>query len=39
MKDVLEKAGFTNVTNSKFDPEKDSEVRRLGTLYVNCEKP
>lgn len=39
MKDVLEKAGFTNVTNSEFDPEKDSEVRRLGTLYVNCEKP
>lgn len=36
---VLEKAGFVNVRMRDFDPELDSEKRRLGTLYVDATKP
>jgi predicted SAM-dependent methyltransferase len=38
LKKALERAGFVNVRRRDFDPELDSEERRLGTLYVNAYK-
>jgi hypothetical protein len=36
---ALVEAGFTNVLRRPFDPSLDSESRRIGTLYVNGQKP
>jgi predicted SAM-dependent methyltransferase len=37
--EALVEAGFTNVSRRPFDPSLDSENRRIGTLYVNGQKP
>jgi predicted SAM-dependent methyltransferase len=34
----LESVGFQKIQRRDFDPELDSEDRKLGTLYVNCSK-
>jgi predicted SAM-dependent methyltransferase len=36
---ILREAGFENVRRRDFDPELDSDDRRIGTLYVNAERP
>jgi predicted SAM-dependent methyltransferase len=35
---LLAQAGFAQVQRSEFDPELDSEHRRIGTLYVSANK-
>jgi predicted SAM-dependent methyltransferase len=39
MEKILEEAGFIEVNESEFDPDLDTEARRLGTLYLNATKP
>ena len=36
---LLQRAGFADVKRRAFDPELDSERRRVGTLYVEAVKP
>lgn len=36
---VLEAAGFINIRRRDWDPHRDSESRRWGTLYVDCIRP
>jgi len=36
---ALLRAGFVNVRRREFDPALDTEARRLGTLYVDADKP
>ena len=38
LKHVLTKAGFVEVRIRDYDPELDSEDRKLGSLYVDCRK-
>lgn len=38
VKRILQIAGFTHVHRSKFDPSIDTDVRKVGTLYVNSTK-
>lgn len=39
MAKILAQAGFVSIERREFDPEIDSERRRVGTLYVNGTKP
>lgn len=39
LKELLEGAGFVDVRRRDFDPVRDSEVRREGTLYVDATRP
>jgi predicted SAM-dependent methyltransferase len=39
LKLVLEEAGFVHIVRREFDPSQDTEARKLGTLYVEAEKP
>lgn len=39
LKYILELAGFGEVKRRDFDPELDSEGRKIGTLYVEAIKP
>lgn len=36
---LLRFAGFVNVRRRDFDPSRDNEDRRVGTLYMDAEKP
>ncbi len=36
---ALSRAGFVNIRRREFDADLDSEERRLGTLYVDADKP
>jgi predicted SAM-dependent methyltransferase len=36
---VLREAGLTGVVRREFDPGLDSELRRIGSLYVDAHKP
>ena len=36
---ALGRAGFVNIRRREFDPALDTEARRLGTLYVDADKP
>jgi predicted SAM-dependent methyltransferase len=39
MEKALSRAGFVDIRRREFDPELDTESRRLGTLYVDAVKP
>ena len=39
LKHVLESAGFSEVRRRDFDPQLDTEERKLGTLYCDAIKP
>jgi predicted SAM-dependent methyltransferase len=39
MRQLLEGVGFTAVKRRDFDAEQDQERRRVGTMYMQCEKP
>jgi len=36
---VLQQAGFIGITPRNFDPSIDSELRKIGSLYVDAHKP
>ena len=36
---ILKRAGFVEVNRRDFDPALDSELRRIGTFYMNARKP
>jgi predicted SAM-dependent methyltransferase len=36
---VVEKAGFRDVKRREFNPDLDSEARRIGALYIDARKP
>jgi len=36
---VLQQAGFVQITERSFAPSLDSELRKIGTLYVDAYKP
>jgi hypothetical protein len=36
---ALHQAGFVRLTPRSYDPALDSELRKLGTLYVDAYKP
>lgn len=36
---IMAQAGFTQIQRSQFDPNVDSEHRKIGTLYVSANKP
>ena len=37
--DVLEDVGFCDIIRREYDPLRDSELRAVGTLYVDARKP
>jgi len=39
MESVMQKAGFINIRRRPFDPDMDTEKRKIGTLYVDGQKP
>jgi predicted SAM-dependent methyltransferase len=39
LRGVLEKAGFVDAREREFNPDLDSEWRRIGTLYIDAVKP
>jgi predicted SAM-dependent methyltransferase len=39
MRQLLESVGFVKIQKREFDPELDQEVRRVGSLYMQCKKP
>lgn len=39
MAHILAKAGFVDIERREYDPQLDSEVRSLGSLYVKAFKP
>jgi predicted SAM-dependent methyltransferase len=36
---VLQQAGFAHIRERSFDPAFDSELRKVGTLYAEAQKP
>jgi predicted SAM-dependent methyltransferase len=39
MRRLLESVGFVSVSRREFDPNADQEMRRVGTMYMQCVKP
>ena len=39
LKKLLEQCGFSDVRQRSYDPELDSEHRRIGSLFVSAKKP
>jgi hypothetical protein len=39
LKLALQKAGFISISRREFDPNIDSESRRVGTLYMKASRP
>jgi hypothetical protein len=39
LSNVLHQAGFVRITPRSFDASLDSELRKLGTLYLDAYKP
>jgi predicted SAM-dependent methyltransferase len=39
MRLLLETVGFVEIQRREFDPELDQELRRSGTMYMQCKKP
>jgi predicted SAM-dependent methyltransferase len=39
MRRLLQSVGFVAIQRRQFDPEIDQELRRVGTLYMQCIKP
>jgi predicted SAM-dependent methyltransferase len=39
MRLLLESVGFVEIQRREFDPELDQELRRFGSMYMQCRKP
>lgn len=39
LKKLLDRCGFVDIVRREFDPQLDTEKRKLGTLYVSAIKP
>jgi hypothetical protein len=39
MRLLLERVGFVEIQRREFDVRLDQEVRRVGTMYMQCMKP
>ena len=39
MRRLLESVGFAGIHRREFDPNLDQEMRRVGTMYMECIKP
>lgn len=39
MRLLLESVGFVEIQRREFDPRLDQELRRVGSLYMQCRKP
>jgi predicted SAM-dependent methyltransferase len=39
MRLLLKSVGFVEIQRREFDPELDQEMRRVGSMYMQCSKP
>jgi predicted SAM-dependent methyltransferase len=39
MRRLLQSVGFVAIQRREFDPKQDQELRRTGTMYMQCMKP